>query len=583
MRAGLGVAFGGLREGWGLIKPYFLSSEERWSARGLLVSVIGLNLLLTALNVEYTYWGKYFYNDLQRYNVTGAIRLFFTYDHVPGFPYILPGFSEYLIVLIIVSVYATYLNQILQIRWRRWMTNDFSKRWLADRAHYTMSLANRDTLGIDNPDQRIADDLNDFTTNALSLSLDLLSNIVTFFSFVTVLFTISGSITILGIKIDGYMVWLALIYSIFGTIITHLIGRRLIWLNFNQQRVEANFRYGLVRVRENPESIALYGGEPEELTGLNERFVDIWENFWLIIRRTKLLGFFTIGFGTLAGNFALLAALPRYFAHVLQLGDLLQISQVFGNVQQPLSWIVNSYSNLVTLSATTARLHSFQLAVTNARAAASGGPALTSTASDLNLTDLTLTLPNGKTLVDNASLTLPPGAPVFITGPSGSGKSTLMRAIAGIWPHGAGTVTCPEGRMLFLPQRPYFPLGSLKRAATYPNPPDDTPDEAIIAALHDVELDQLIPRLHSSESWGQVLSGGEQQRLALARALIAAPDWLFLDEALSALDDPLARQMQAMLAEKLPATTVVAITHRDQLGASHRHISLAGGTLTDQS
>jgi putative ATP-binding cassette transporter len=574
---------GSLRQAWGLVRPYFTKSDERWLACGLLASVIGLNLVLTALNVEYTYWTKYFYNDLQRYDVSGFIRLFLTYDHVPGFPYIMPGFLSYVIVLIVVSVYANYINQILQLRWRRWMTNDFSKAWLSERAHYTLSVTSLQTAGIDNPDQRIADDLNDFTSNILSLSLDLLSNIVTFFSFVTVLFSISGSITILGVKIDGYMVWLALIYSAIGTVITHLIGRRLIGLNFNQQRVEANFRYGLVRVRDNPEAIALLGGEGEELAGLRVHFTDIWDNFWLIMRRNKLLGFFTIGFGTIANNFALLAAAPRYFAHILQLGDLLQISQVFGNVQQPMSWIVNSYSSLVSLSATTARLHNFQEAVTAARASAGGGPQRLDAGSALTVEGLTLNLPSGRTLVDNASLSLPPGAPVFLTGPSGAGKSTLMRAIAGIWPHGEGTVSCPEGRILFLPQRPYFPLGTLKRSITYPNSVDDTADTVIGQALEAVDLHALVPRLHATENWGQVLSGGEQQRLSLARALIAQPDWLFLDEALAALDDPLAEKMQDLLTARLPRTTIVAITHRDRLGANHRHISLAGGALIDQS
>jgi putative ATP-binding cassette transporter len=582
MRRGeFGIAFGGLREAWGLIRPYFVSSEERWSARGLLAAVIGLNLILTALNVEYTYFTKYIYDALQDYNLAAFLKLMFTYDRVPAFPYFMPGFVSYVIVLIVVSVYALYLNQILQIRWRRWMTNDFSARWLDGRAHYALSLANQGIVGVDNPDQRISDDLNDFTTNALSLGLDLLSNVVTLLSFITVLFAISGSIKIFGVTIPGYMVWLALIYSAGGTVITHLIGRRLIWLNFNQQRVEANFRYSLIRVRENPEAIALSGGEAEELVGLRERFTDVWENFWLIMRRTKLLGFFTSGFGTIAGNFALLAASPRYFAHTLQLGGLLQLGQVFGNVQSPMSWIVNSYPNLVALSATTARLHSFSQAVAAAREAATTGPQRHDGGTALSLSNLTLTLPGGRTLVENASLTLPPGAPIFLTGPSGAGKSTLMRAIAGIWPHGEGTVSCPEGRVLFLPQRPYFPLGALKRAITYPDAPDATQDDKIIEALQAVELADLATRLHDTENWGQVLSGGEQQRLSLARAVIAQPDWLFLDEALSALDDPLAEKMQAMLAARLPKTTVVAITHRDRLGAKHRHISLAGGALTE--
>ncbi len=568
----------GLREAWGLAKPYFWS-EEKWFARGLLAAVIGLNLGLVALNVYYTYFNKYFLNALQAHDVTAFVRLLVFYIRVPAFPFIIPGFAEYLVVLVTVSVYAYYLNQMLQIRWRQWVTRDFVKNWLSDRAYYNISLSSTRNVAVDNPDQRIADDLRDFTANTLGLGLDFMNNVVTLFSFIFLLYELSGSIKVFGITIPGYMLWLALIYSVVGTGLTHLIGRNLIGLSFFQQKVEADFRYSLIRVRENPEAIALYGGEADETVTLRERFNAIRENWWRIMRRTKLLNFFTITFGTIAGNFAIIAAAPRYFAGLIQIGDLFQISQVFGQVQGAFSWFVNSYQDLVTYRATVARLHGFQEAVSAARIASKAGPGLAHDGASLCLEHLTLSLPDGRKLVNDACLKLPPGEPIILTGPSGAGKSTLFRAIAGIWPFGTGSITRPTGTALFLPQRPYFPLGTLKRVVAYPAIETEISDDDVREALTLVELGPLASRLHEVENWSQVLSGGEQQRLAIARALLAKPDWLFLDEATSALDTTLASRIHAVLAKHLAATTVVAITHREIETPSSRRLMLTPQAL----
>jgi len=577
MRRSMTSFFTGAREAWVLAKPYFVS-EERWFALGLLAAIVILNLLMVAFNVVLTYWNRDFFNAIQAFDTNTVIRLLYLYLPGPGLP--MPGFVEIIAVYVVVAVYATYLNQMLQIRWRQWITRHYIANWLADRAYYNISLRNLAGTGIDNPDQRISEDLRDFTNNSLALGLDFISNLVTLFSFIFVLYAISGAIRVFGVTIPGYMVWVAILFSAFGTLFTHLIGRRLIRLSFDQQKLEANFRYGLIRVRENPEAIALYRGEADEEMILGHRFQAVRENFWAIMRRTKLLNFFTIGFGQVAGIFPLVVSLPRYFAKVIGLGGLTQIQNVFGQVQGALSWFVNSYPNLVTWRATVSRLYGFQEAVAAGRAASLAGPSHTAAGANLTFENLTLSLPDGRKLIDNASLTLPPGAPIVLTGPSGAGKTTLFRAIAGIWPFGAGQVTRPAGSALFLPQRPYFPLGSLKRTAVYPALEDDVPDETVRAALAAVELPALAENLTDVQTWSQVLSGGEQQRLAIARALIARPDWLFLDEALSALDAPLAARIEAVLREKLPETTIVAITHRDVATPTSRHVTLHPDRLT---
>jgi putative ATP-binding cassette transporter len=581
MRRSMTNFFTGLHEAWGLAKPYF-SSEQRRSAWVLLISIIVLNLLMVGMNLILNFWNRDFFNAIQAYDVTTAVRLLWLYVAEPGgLP--MPGFVEIVVAYVVIAVYAFYLNQMLQIRWRQWMTRHYVDNWLSDRAYYNISLSHAKGLGLDNPDQRISEDLRDYTASTLSLGLDFISNVVTLFSFVFILYAISGSIKLFGVTIPGYMLWVALIYSVAGTFLTHLIGRKLIPLSFNQQRVEADFRYNLIRVRENPEAIALYHGEGDERLSLGERFEAVKDNFWAIMRRTKALNFFTVSFNQVAGIFPLIVALPRFFAHKIGLGGLTQIQGAFSQVQGALSWFITSYSDLVTYRATVSRLHGFTEAVAAARAASLAGPQLSVAGSALSFTNLTLSLPDGRKLINNASLTLPPGLPVVLTGPSGAGKSTLFRAIAGIWPFGEGSITRPSGSVLFLPQKPYFPLGSLKRTVVYPDVEADISDDAVRQALDAVDLAALAPRLHEVENWGQILSGGEQQRLAIARALIAKPDWLFLDEATSAMEVSLAARIHATLRRLLPNTTIVAISHQETETLPGRHLTLTPGALASSA
>jgi putative ATP-binding cassette transporter len=557
-----------LKDAYRLAKPYFTRSDERWSAWGLLITIIVLNLSMVGISVISSYWHREFYNALQEKNWQAFLQLLFLYRHTPsGW---LPGFCEYASLLVAIGVYKVYLNQWLQIRWRRWMTTRYLDEWLADRAYYRISLTtDRAAIGTDNPDQRIAEDLRDFTDNTLSLGLDLLSNVVSLGSFVTILWSLSGSVELFGISIPGYMVWAAVVYAVIGTTFTHLVGRPLAALNFRQQRVEADFRYSLVRVRENMEGIALYRGEHEEQGLLLHRFGGVIGNWYAIMRRTKLLNILVYGYGQAAVIFPVIVAAPRYFSGAMQLGGLVQTAGAFGQVQGSLSWFVDAYASLANWRAIVERLATFHGAIVAARAAAGHDfERMDATDGTVRLHDVTLELPNGVKLLEHADLVLQPGHSVVVTGRSGSGKSTLFRAFAGIWPFGHGHLDVPP-RSFFLPQRPYIPLGTLRHVIAYPQPAENFDRAALTGVLTDVGLAGLADSLDREENWPMRLSGGEQQRVAIARALLARPDWLFLDEATASLDPDAENEIYRVLRERLPNTTLVSIAHRASVAAFH--------------
>ncbi len=571
---GLGPFF---RDVWRLALPYY-KSEERWFARGMLALNLGMRFVLVGMDVVFNYWNREFFNTLQNKDWRGFLELLLVWKQTPsGW---LPGFVIIATIIISLSIWRVYIVQWLQIRWRRWMTRRMLDEWLADRAYYRISLVSGgDAKGkhTDNPDQRIADDLRDFigdpiigSRGILSLGVDLLANVVELFSFLAILWTLSGSVTVFGITIPGYMVWVALIYSAIGTVLTHFVGRPLALLSFQKQRVEADFRFGLMRLRENTESVALYGGEAEEKGNLRNRFVAIVENTWQLMRRFLFLNALTSGYGQLAGIFPVVVAAPRYFFGKMPLGFITQVADAFGQVQGAMSWLVNNYADLATWRATVERLSTFQRAIEAARAAAGSGITAEGELGDAYaLHDATIALPNGEVLLERSNLVLEPGRSVVISGRSGSGKSTLFRALAGIWPFGSGHVQRPHGRALFLPQRAYVPLGSLRHALTYPYDEFSHGDEAIIAALEDCGLGHLAPRLSDEDDWTQRLSGGELQRVAIARALLARPDWLFLDEATANLDPESEADIYTVLKRRLPDTTIISIAHRPALASHH--------------
>jgi len=557
-----------LRNLWRLTRPFWIS-EERWAARGLLAIVVALNLGIVFLEVLFNRWQNNFYNALQDKNITAFYNL-------------LAYFSVLAAAFIAAAVYQLYLNQMLQIRWRRWLTDHYLANWIGDRTHYRMQLTDR---GTDNPDQRISEDLALFVDKTLNLSLGLLSAVVTLASFVTILWGLSGALDFAiggtGMHFPGYMVWVALLYSIAGTWLTHTVGRPLIGLSYNQQKFEANFRFSLVRVRENSEAIAIYGGEAGEIRGLRQRFGDVVNNWWEIMRRQKKITWLRSGYGQIAIIFPYVVAAPRYFSGAMQLGGLMQTASAFGQVQGALSWFVSAYIQLAEWRATVDRLTGFHSAIERARSAIPEDTSMTAvTVGDAcALQGVALNFPDGAPLLGPVNATIHKGEKLMVSGPSGSGKSTLFRALAGIWPFGSGTLVKPAARMLFLPQKPYLTIGTLREQVSYPAVPGTFDDSACCSALADCGLPLLAGRLDEEQHWSQILSPGEQQRIAFARIFLHRPDWVFLDEATSALDAAGEASLYRLLYEKLPGITVVSISHRQALGEFHqRRLRIERGT-----
>ncbi len=550
---------GFLRDAWDLAVPYW-KSDEKWSAIGLLAAVIVLNLINVWLNVRFNYWNNAFYDALQQYNWKEFWWQFGVFGMIA-------------LASIIVGVYSYYLRGVLHIRWRRWLTERFLHRWLDDEAYYRMQLSQATT---DNPDQRISEDLDSFATMSLGLSLGLLNAVVTLLSFLSILWMLSGALRIpLGgsasVTIPGYMVFAALVYAVGGTILTRWIGNPLVRLSFDQQRYEADFRFSMARLRENAESVAFYGGEGRELNAFDTRFARVVANWWGIIKRRKKLIWFTSGYDQVAIVFPFLVAAPRYFDKVIQLGGLMQIASAFGRVQDSLSFIVSSYAEIAQYQAVVQRLSGFRarLDEISAQQQATQPIAIERRGSGVEVEGLDLDLPDGRALSRDIALAANPGEPLLITGPSGVGKSTLLRAVAGLWPFGRGHIRVADARALFLPQRPYLPLGTLADALVYPGAAAEMPSAGLAESLRAVGLPHLVDRLDEEGNWAQRLSIGEQQRLAFARVLLARPEIVFLDEATSALDEAAEMALYRLLREAPWHPTIVSVGHNSSLRRYH--------------
>jgi len=552
-----------LRDAWTIARPYWFS-DDRWAGLSLLVAVIALNLGIVAINVMLNKWNNAFYNALQDKNYEVFLQQLFRFTWLAG-------------SFIVVAVYELYLNQMLQIRWRRWLTDRYLNSWLESGAYYRMQLVAGET---DNPDQRIAEDVRLFIAGAsgaggtLGLAIGGMRAVVTLVSFVAILWGLSGALALpwIGLTVPAYMVWAALLYAIVGTWLTDLIGRPLVRLNFNQQRYEADFRFSLVRFRENTEGVALYRGEADELRGFRQRFAAVVNNWWGIMRQRKRLTAFTAGYAQAAIIFPFVVASPRYFRGEIPLGGLAQTASAFGQVQDALSYIVSSYTELAEWRAVVERLAGFGRAIERAHteAAVDGIHRSQQDGAAVGLKHVDLLLPGGRALMEGVDLDFRRGDNALISGPTGSGKSTLFRAIAGIWPFGRGEISMPaQGRVLFLPQKPYLPIGTLREVVSYPNLPEGVDDATLRETLEAVGLPEMAGRLDEPAHWQLRLSPGEQQRIAFARALVQKPDWLFLDEATSAVDEAGEARLYTLLRDRLPNTTLLSVGHRSSLRPFH--------------
>jgi len=557
---------------WALTAPYFFSPEGLFA---IVLFVVVIAMVLAGVYVDYLLneWTGDFNNMLQAKDLSPtAVSVFgYTITTVNHFVYLMGKFAVIVLPWVVIAVYSTYLQQMLQIRWRRWMTERMIGMWLADRTYYRLQIYGG---GTDNPEQRIEEDIDAFTDVTLQLIIGFIQKVTVLFAFVPLLWELSGSITLplfgTEVTIPGHMVWIAVIYAAVGTYVSYYIGRPLVRINFVQQKVRANFRYRMSRLKDNAESVAMYGGEGYEGRDLMNSFGAIWANWWQLMRMQKRLNWFQMFFGQSGQIFPMLVIAPRYFAGTIDFGTIFRIGQAFGQVSGALTWFMDVFITLTEWKATVNRLIGFVEATERVKTIRPDIAVASERAGLLETTSLGLVLPDGRKLLDGLSAKIENGDRVLISGPSGSGKTTLFRALAGLWPFGEGRIHLPaDAKTLFLPQRPYLPLGTLREAFAYPGDAAAFGADEIQGVLKAVNLGHLESRLDETANWSMALSIGEQQRLAIGRALLLKPDWIYLDEATSALDTSNEQRMYQLLAERLPNATVLSIAHRPEVAKYH--------------
>jgi putative ATP-binding cassette transporter len=553
---------------------------EHRLAKTMIAVLVLINQAQVGMSVRLSYFSRDWFNAIQNKDEPLFWKLLFTVFLFWAVIYIFSMIVEYI------------MQSMLVIRWRAWLAEHYINKWLNGSTHYKMSLRAGQT---DNPDQRIAEDVARFidsgSNGIYSYSILLISTLSSLVSFALILWDLSADFTIpyTSIAVPGFLFWAALIYAAIGTLITHVIGRPLVGLLFNQQRYEADFRFSLARLREYSEQVALLGGERTERGTSMQKFAAIFANYLRIVDLRKKLMAFTASYGQISPFIPYIVAAPFYFAGKIQLGVLTQTAGAFSRVEGALNFFISYYTSLADFKAVLDRLSSFDAAIDAAAQSKTLITAHPSATQNLELRELRLALPDGRVLLDDLNISFPAHSTVLLSGPSGAGKSTLFRAIAGIWNYGSGQVHIPQGaRLMLLPQKPYLPIGTLRAALSYPHAAHSYQDEQLIRALQDVHLSHLQPLLDEEAQWSQRLSGGEQQKLSLARALLARPDWLLMDEATSALDEDSESALYGLIAQQLTETTVVSIGHRSTLLAFHRlHLRLSpredgGLTLTPQ-
>ncbi|WP_031578360.1 ABC transporter ATP-binding protein/permease [Ruminobacter sp. RM87] len=539
--------------------PYW-RSKESFAGRLQFIGILLFTSGTIFLAKQFNDWYKEFWDNVQNYNMDGFygglyLFLFLATLHVCN------------------EVYKSYVISALSIRWRRWLTTHYTERYLNESTYYRLQLTDQKT---DNPDQRIAEDLSSFVTLTIGIVVRMITSTAMLVTFSIILWGLSSrveNVTVGDFTFslpDGYLFYLALIYAVCGTVITFIIGKPLALLHFRQQRFEADYRYSLIRLRENAEAVALYKGENEESTRLNSYFGDVVKNYIYLINRTKSLEFFTFGCDQLAVIFPILVASPLYFAKIITIGSLMQINSAFSRVYSSLSVIMSLFPELATWKAVIDRLALFEKSMKKSLQLSK--PDVRYEAESVRIDNLSITKPNGTALISNLNLQLKNGDRLLIKGPSGVGKSTLLRAVAGIWPYSSGSVTLPESKkVLFLSQKPYMPMGTLAQTICYPSA--EFSDEKYLASLLEkVGLEHLVPHLNTEDQWGLVLSLGEQQRIAFLRAIINRPDVIFMDEVTSAMDEPNESKLYAMLKDELKDSIMISVGHRSTLENMHNRI-----------
>ncbi len=537
---------------------------ERAVATAMVVFLVLLNQAEVGINIRLSFFSRDWFNAIQNHDAKAFWYQLFTVFLVWAFLYIFAAVVEYVV------------SSTLVIRWRRWLTGYYTERWLSNHTHYRMSLVGAAT---DNPDQRISEDINRFIDGGqigygvYSFSILLISNLTSLVSFAIILWILSANFTMpyTSIAVPGFLCWVALIYAGLGTLLTHWIGRPLVRLSFVRQRYEADFRFSLARLREYAEQVALLNGESAEKISLRQRFASIVKNYFEIVACRKRLTAFTASYGQISPFIPYIVSAPFYFAGKIELGIMTQTARAFGSVNDALTFFVSYYVYLAEFKSVLDRLNSFERGIETAETLEATPQWTPSNQEGVNVDALTVRLPDGRAIIEGANLRLATREPTLFTGPSGSGKSTFFRAIAGIWPYGEGSVQVPaDARIMLLPQKPYIPIATLRAALSYPAPPDTYDDETLRTALVAANLADLVGKLDVEDVWSQTLSGGEQQRVAVARALLAKPDWLFLDEATTAMDEPMEAEIYRTIRENLPGTTVVSIGHRSSVGQFHK-------------
>ncbi|MBB36299.1 MAG: ABC transporter ATP-binding protein [Hirschia sp.] len=554
-----------IRSGCALAKPYF-RSEERWLALRLLAGALACALVIVGTSVLFTYWQRGLFNALEQKDWPAFLSLLLSWD-ISQEGVLTIGFTPLLVVYVLASIYGLYLRQRLQLSWRTWMTTDIVGRYLTERSYYLLELREHET---DNPDQRISEDINLFTQGSLEMGVGLFQTMASMISFVVLLWSLSSAVSFFGWTVPGSLVWIALLYAIAGTAITHFMGRRLVDLHFRQQRFEADFRAALMRLREHAEGVAFYRGEAREQKELTGIFENVWFNFLQIVNLTKRVTLSVTGLAQANLVIPLIIAAPAYFAGKIPLGSVFQTANALNKVVENLSWFVENYTKLTSYSATIDRLERFCAAVDQAQHTESHIEFSTVPRSDaLACKNLTLLRPGGEVLFDQVSFDVQPREWVLLRGRSGTGKTSLLKGIAGLWPYGDGQIAVPEGTQMFIPQRPYLPNGRLDSLLKYPSFPHDISREDVEAVFSRLCLSHLLAFQDRSVVWLSRLSGGEVQRLAIARLVLQRPALAFLDEVTSQLDPELEQEAYTLMKQRLRDTTVISVAHRTSLDRFH--------------